>query len=39
MEPDRPVQAIWRRLTDGEDGSAKIDPETIEQLRGPGYVN
>lgn len=31
--------AIWRGLTAGEAGGGTIDPETIEQLRGLGYVN
>jgi Sulfatase len=30
---------VWRRLTDGEGSSAMIDPETVEELRGLGYVN
>jgi arylsulfatase A-like enzyme len=31
--------ATWRKVTAGDTGSRVIDPETIEQLRGLGYVN
>ena len=32
--------ATWRRLTEGEQQNVyKMDPETLEELRGLGYVN
>jgi hypothetical protein len=30
---------IWRKITGGEAGGGVIDPETLERLRGLGYVN
>lgn len=30
---------FWRRVTGGAGGAEAIDPETLERLRGPGYVN
>ena len=29
----------WRKVTDGEGGDRVIDPDTLERLRGLGYVN
>lgn len=31
--------AFWRAVTGGEAGGGVIDPETLERLRGLGYVN
>ena len=31
--------ATWRKVTDGEGGDRVIDPDTLERLRGLGYVN
>ena len=31
--------AIWRKLTAGDAGGQVIDPDTLERLRGLGYVN
>lgn len=31
--------ATWRRITEGEGGARVIDPDTLERLRGLGYVN
>jgi arylsulfatase A-like enzyme len=31
--------AAWRKITEGEGGSRVIDPDTLERLRGLGYVN
>jgi hypothetical protein len=31
--------ATWRQLTRDEHGAATIDPDTLERLRGLGYVN
>jgi hypothetical protein len=29
----------WRKLTEGDAGGRVIDPETLERLRGLGYIN
>ena len=29
----------WRKITEGEGGNRVIDPDTLERLRGLGYVN
>ena len=29
----------WRKLTEGDAGERTIDPDTLERLRGLGYVN
>ena len=29
----------WRKVTEGEGGERVIDPDTLERLRGLGYVN
>ena len=31
--------ATWRKITEGEGGNRVIDPDTLERLRGLGYVN
>jgi arylsulfatase A-like enzyme len=31
--------AAWRKLTEGDAGGRVIDPDTLERLRGLGYVN
>jgi hypothetical protein len=31
--------ATWRRITEGDAGERAIDPDTLERLRGLGYVN
>jgi arylsulfatase A-like enzyme len=31
--------ATWRTITEGEGGDRVIDPDTLERLRGLGYVN
>jgi hypothetical protein len=31
--------STWRKITEGEGGSRVIDPDTLERLRGLGYVN
>jgi arylsulfatase A-like enzyme len=31
--------ATWRKLTEGDAGGRVIDPDTLERLRGLGYVN
>ena len=31
--------ATWRKVTEGEGGDRVIDPDTLERLRGLGYVN
>ena len=31
--------ATWRKITEGESGNRVIDPDTLERLRGLGYVN
>ena len=31
--------AVWRWLTAGDAGERTIDPDTLERLRGLGYVN
>jgi hypothetical protein len=31
--------ATWRKLTEGEGDERVIDPDTLERLRGLGYVN
>jgi hypothetical protein len=30
---------VWRKLTEGDAGERTIDPDTLERLRGLGYVN
>ena len=32
-------QTTWRKLTEGEDIDLQMDPDTLEHLRGLGYVN
>jgi arylsulfatase A-like enzyme len=32
-------QTTWRKLSEGEDVDLQVDPETLEHLRGLGYVN
>jgi hypothetical protein len=32
-------QTTWRKLTEGENVDLKVDPDTLEHLRGLGYVN
>jgi arylsulfatase len=32
-------QTTWRKLTEGEDIELRVDPDTLEHLRGLGYVN
>ena len=29
----------WRKLTEDDAGERTIDPDTLERLRGLGYVN
>ena len=31
--------STWRKITEGEGGNRVIDPDTLERLRGLGYVN
>ena len=31
--------STWRKITEGEGGDRVIDPDTLERLRGLGYVN
>lgn len=30
---------IWRKMTDGESGEGVIDPDTLDRLKGLGYIN
>ena len=32
-------QTTWRKLTEGENVDLQVDPDTLEHLRGLGYVN
>ena len=32
-------QTTWRKLTEGEHVDLQVDPDTLEHLRGLGYVN